>query len=120
MICTTSVPHPLEVGTTSRLLCLRRRLRRQVYDRVLASDSIATLLALFLIVAFLYAMMGLLDHVRGRILARIGAGFQAEMDDRVFAAVLRPAEIPKLREKPAGTLRDLAWLHTFRRSCLYG
>ena len=80
----------------------------QIYDRVLASHSTATLLVLFLIVVFLFALMGILDHVRGRVLARIGAGFQAALDARVFATVLRQAEVPKLREQPAGALRDLA------------
>lgn len=88
----------------------------QVYDRVLASHSTATLLALFLIVVFLYAVMGLLDHVRGRMLARIGAGFQAALDDRVFSTVLRQAEVPKLREKPAGALRDLAAIQSLLAS----
>jgi ATP-binding cassette subfamily C protein len=46
----------------------------QVYDRVLSSKSSATLAFLFLIVVFLYGLMGLLDHYRGRVLARIGAG----------------------------------------------
>ena len=45
----------------------------QVYDRVLASRSSATLMVLFGIVAFLFLLMGLLDHYRGRVLARIGA-----------------------------------------------
>lgn len=79
----------------------------QVYDRVLASYSTPTLVVLFAIVVFLFALMGILDHVRGRVLARIGAGFQASLDDRVFATVLHQAEVPKLREKPAGALRDL-------------
>ena len=47
----------------------------QVYDRVLASYSTPTLVVLFAIVMFLFALMGILDHVRGRVLARIGAGF---------------------------------------------
>ena len=80
----------------------------QVYDRVLASRSSATLAVLFAIVVFLYALMGLLDHYRGRVLARIGAGFQAGLDGRVFEAVLKQAEHPVLRERPAGALRDLA------------
>ena len=80
----------------------------QVYDRVLASRSSATLAVLFGIVVFLYALMGLLDHYRGRVLARIGAGFQAGLDGRVFEAVLKQAEHPVLRERPAGALRDLA------------
>lgn len=80
----------------------------QVYDRVLASRSSATLLILTAIVVFLFVLMGLLDNVRGRILARIGAAFQASLDARVFAAVLRQAEVPQLREKPASALRDLS------------
>ncbi len=84
----------------------------QVYDRVLASRSSATLLVLFAIVAFLFALMGLLDHYRGRVLARIGAGFQSALDGRVFDAVLRQAEHPTLRERPASALRDLATIQT--------
>ena len=41
----------------------------QVYDRVLGSRSEETLLALFMVMAFLFAMMGLLDFVRGRVLS---------------------------------------------------
>lgn len=61
----------------------------QLYDRVLNSRSEATLVALFALVAFLYAMMALLDHARGRIMARVGAGFQARLDRRMFDAALR-------------------------------
>jgi len=88
----------------------------QIYDRVLASHSTATLLVLFLIVVFLFGLMGILDHVRGRVLARIGAGFQAALDGRVFATVLRQAEVPKLREQPAGALRDLAAIQSLLAS----
>lgn len=48
----------------------------QVYDRVLTSRSEATLVALIGITAFLFLMMGLLDHARARVLARAGARFQ--------------------------------------------
>lgn len=80
----------------------------QVYDRVLASRSSATLVVLFVIVAVLYGLMGLLDHFRGRVLARIGAGMQAAFDARIFKLVLRQADSPVLRDKPASALRDLA------------
>ena len=46
----------------------------QVYDRVLGSRSEETLLALFLLVAFLYLMLGLLDYARGRVMARVDRG----------------------------------------------
>jgi len=58
----------------------------QVYDRVLGSGSEETLLALFLLVGTLYTIMGLLDYIRGRVSARIGASFQAGLDNRVFGA----------------------------------
>ncbi|MBV7380402.1 type I secretion system permease/ATPase [Maritimibacter dapengensis] len=61
----------------------------QVYDRVLGSRSVETLIALTVLMAFLFGMMGFLDFTRGRILARVGARFQAALDKRVFRAVLR-------------------------------
>lgn len=45
----------------------------QVYDRVLGSRSEATLVALSVLVVFLFIAMGVLDHARGRVMARIGA-----------------------------------------------
>lgn len=61
----------------------------QVYDRVLGSRSEATLVALSVLVAFLFLAMGILDHTRGRVMARIGARIQDRLDRRVFAAALR-------------------------------
>ncbi len=65
----------------------------QVYDRVLGSRSEATLIALSLLVVFLYGMMGILDFVRGRLLARVGARFQSELDGRVFDAMVRRSAV---------------------------
>ena len=84
----------------------------QVYDRVLGSRSEATLLALTVLVAFLYGMMGLLDYARGRLLARIGARFQDRLDRRVFSAGLRrTALMPKAG--PSNGLRDLEAVQRF-------
>ncbi len=60
----------------------------QVYDRVLGSRSEETLVALFVLVAALYAFYGLLEFARGRVMARVGARFHAAVNDRVFTAVL--------------------------------
>ncbi len=60
----------------------------QVYDRVLASRSEATLIALSAIVVFLFLAMGLLDNARARIMARIGARIQDGLDRRVFSAAM--------------------------------
>jgi ATP-binding cassette, subfamily C, type I secretion system permease/ATPase len=65
----------------------------QVYDRVLGSRSVETLLALTLLVAFMYGTMGILDYARGRIMARVGARFQATLDHRVFDAMIRRSAV---------------------------
>jgi len=79
----------------------------QVYDRVLGSRSEATLVALTVLVALLYLLMGFLDYARGRILARVGAEFQTKLDKRVFEAVLKRSVVPMERSAPATGLRDL-------------
>ncbi len=79
----------------------------QVYDRVLSSRSEATLLALVVIMGFLFLMMGILDYARGRVLARAGARFQTRLDNRVFEAILRRSVVPTERARPATGLRDL-------------
>ena len=61
----------------------------QIYDRVLGSRSVETLLSLTLLVAFLYGLMGLLDFSRNRIMARVGIRFQARLDQRVFEASIQ-------------------------------
>ena len=37
--------------------------------------------------------MGLLDYTRGRIMARVGARFQSDLDRRVFDAVVRKSAV---------------------------
>lgn len=61
----------------------------QVYDRVLASGSVETLVALSILLAGIFLVMGLLDHARGRIVARVGARFQGALEGRVLDAALR-------------------------------
>jgi ATP-binding cassette subfamily C protein len=78
----------------------------QVYDRVLSSRSIETLIALSVLVLFLYTMMGLLDYARGRIMGRVGARFQARLDRRVFDAVIRKSAVQPDANTATG-LRDL-------------
>lgn len=78
-----------------------------IYDRVLSSRSFETLLALSVLVAFLYGMMGILDFVRGRVMGRVGARFQAGLDRRVFAAVLKATTLNRAPRQAATGLRDL-------------
>lgn len=78
----------------------------QVYDRVLGSGSEETLIALSILMVFLYASMGLLDYVRSRIMTRIGARFQAVLERRVFNAVMRKSAVAPDVKTSAG-LSDL-------------
>lgn len=79
----------------------------QIYDRVLPSKSVETLLGLTILVAGLYALMGLLDFIRGRVAARIGATLQSRLDARVFKAILRRSVLSTERSRPASGLKDL-------------
>lgn len=78
-----------------------------VYDRVLGSYSVETLIALTVLVGFLYAMMGILDYARGRIMGRAGARFQSRLDRRVFEASIRASGRADTPGEAATALRDL-------------
>jgi PrtD family type I secretion system ABC transporter len=56
----------------------------QVYDRVLGSGSVPTLVALIGIVIALYAYYGFLEFLRARILVRIGRRVEETLRARVF------------------------------------
>ncbi|WMS41507.1 type I secretion system permease/ATPase [Acuticoccus sp. MNP-M23] len=58
----------------------------QIYDRVLSSGSIPTLIALSVIVMALYGFMAVLDLIRQRILIRIGHKFDDGMGSTAFSA----------------------------------
>lgn len=58
----------------------------QIYDRVLSSRSIQTLVALTVLVIGLYALMMLLDGIRTSMMARIAAVFEARVAPAVFRA----------------------------------
>ncbi|MCK0168829.1 type I secretion system permease/ATPase [Jannaschia sp. S6380] len=79
----------------------------QVYDRVLGSRAEETLIALSVLVTFLFLMMGILDYARGRVMARVGARFQSALDGRVFAAHLRRAAATPGGAGGRNPLRDL-------------
>ncbi|MFG6080675.1 type I secretion system permease/ATPase [Paracoccus litorisediminis] len=79
----------------------------QVYDRVLASRSLETLTALFLLVVFLFLLMGLLDLARSRVMARVAARFQDRLEGRVFTAALQDGSATGSEAATKGGMRDL-------------
>ncbi|MFM9942172.1 MAG: type I secretion system permease/ATPase [Hyphomicrobiaceae bacterium] len=61
----------------------------QVYDRVMASGSMSTLLALSILTAGLYGIIGLLEWVRSRVIVRVGIDLDRRVGDRIFQAALQ-------------------------------
>ena len=88
----------------------------QVYDRVLSSRSESTLVALTVLIAALYGIMGVLDYARGRIAARVGALIQTRLDPKVFEAGLSRALVSGERGRPWSGLRDLEAVQRFMAS----
>ena len=60
----------------------------EIYDRVLPSHSVPTLIALIVIATALYAALGILDLIRSRILGRVGASIDEAISDRVYDALV--------------------------------
>jgi PrtD family type I secretion system ABC transporter len=63
----------------------------QIYDRVLASGSVPTLLALSGLVLALFLVSGLLDLIRARVLVRVGLSLDERVGPRLFDASTRQA-----------------------------
>ncbi len=83
----------------------------QIYDRVLASRSISTLVLLAILAAGLYAFQALLDILRSRVLLRIGERFDHQLSGRVHEAVVR---LPLHRRLPGDGLQPLRDLDNVR------
>ncbi len=67
----------------------------EVYDRVLPSRSVPTLVGLTILAGGLYMAQGVLDLIRGRILGRIGTSLDEALNARVFDTVVRlPLIVP--------------------------
>jgi PrtD family type I secretion system ABC transporter len=85
----------------------------QVYDRVIPSRNIATLIGLSLMVLFAYLVQGYFDALRARMLCRIATLFDVGLQDSIHTALatlpLRGVG-PMLLQQP---LRDLDQVRAF-------
>lgn len=85
----------------------------QVYDRVLGSRSVETLTALFVLVVFLFLLMGIVDLIRTRVMQRIAARFQDQLEGRVFTAALSEGAVSG--DESAATASGMRDLDTIQR-----
>src|SRR5271168_4531832 len=85
----------------------------EIYDRVLPSRSVPTLIALLILAGGLYGAQGVIDLIRSRILVRVGRSLDEAMSMRVYDAIVR---LPlKIGSKGDGTqpMRDLDTVRGF-------
>jgi ATP-binding cassette subfamily C protein len=79
----------------------------EVYDRVLPSRSLPTLVGLVILLTGLMAALGLLDAIRGRILARVGGALDEALSARVYETMVRLPLRAGQRGDGGQPLRDL-------------
>jgi PrtD family type I secretion system ABC transporter len=85
----------------------------EVYDRVLPSRSIATLVGLSILALGLYGFQGLLDVMRGRILIRVGRSLGQSLSLRTYQTIARLALRNPRQGDGLQPIRDLDQVRTF-------
>ena len=85
----------------------------QVYDRVLPSRSVPTLVALMLLMAALYAFQATLEGTRARLLVRLGYYLDEAMSQRLYNAVVRLPLRVKSRGDGSEHLQDIDHIRGF-------
>ena len=85
----------------------------EIYDRVLPSRSVPTLVGLVVLAGGLYIAQGFLDLIRGRILGRIGTSLDEALNNRVFETIVRLPLMVGGRNEGLQPLRDLDNVRSF-------
>lgn len=85
----------------------------QVYDRVLSSRSVPTLVALTVFVVGAYAFQGALDLVRSRVVMRAASLLDKHLEGSVHSAVLRLANQGGSAQNALQPVRDLDQIRAF-------
>ena len=83
----------------------------QVYDRVLASGSVPTLVGISVLAAAMFLIQAALEIIRARVLLRIGEQFDNQLSGNVHNAVVR---LPLLTRMPGDGLQPLRDLDNVR------
>lgn len=89
----------------------------EVYDRVLPSRSVPTLVALTVIIAVLYAFQGCFDLIRRRLLMRIGERLDDVLSPRLYDVMVR---LPLKAPDAASTMQPLRDLDNIRSFLIGG
>jgi PrtD family type I secretion system ABC transporter len=76
-------------GMSNILMLTGAMFMLEVYDRVLPSRSVPTLVGLLILVVVLFAALGVLDAIRARVLARVGGALDEALSGRVYDTLVR-------------------------------
>jgi ATP-binding cassette subfamily C protein len=88
----------------------------ELYDRVIPSRSVPTLIGLGVLAGAMYAFQGLMEAIRGRVLVRIGEALDEALNRRVFDALVRMPLKAKAGGDGLQPLRDLDNVRSFLAS----
>lgn len=88
----------------------------EIYDRVLPSRSIPTLIGLVVILVLLLAFLAFFDTIRSRILVRLGLSLDEQLSPLVFEVVVRNALRPDADGDGQQPQRDLDQVRAFLTS----
>jgi PrtD family type I secretion system ABC transporter len=88
----------------------------EIYDRVLPSRSVPTLVGLSILAGGLYLTQGVLDLIRGRILGRIGVSLDESLGASIFSAVVHLPLMVGSRNEGLQPIRDLDTVRSFLSS----
>lgn len=100
----SSLWRALWIGLVAGLLVLAPSVYMlEVYDRVVQSRSLLTLLMLTLAVVMAYAVMELLEYLRSEILREVGHGMDETLSPRIFGLMFEA----NLRKHPGGSIQPL-------------
>lgn len=88
----------------------------QVYDRVLTSQSVPTLVALSILVAGLHIAFGVLDVIRGQVFLRMGTRFDAMTMPAAYADVIGRQIAGKAPHEAVQPVRDVDAVRNFLAS----
>lgn len=85
----------------------------QLYDRVVPTGNMSTLLMLTLIVMVLFITLGLLEWVRSQILVRVSSRLETLLNDRLFQVAFKQSLYSGGQKASTQVLDDLGQLRQF-------
>ncbi|MGB9366369.1 MAG: type I secretion system permease/ATPase [Xanthobacteraceae bacterium] len=85
----------------------------EIYDRVLPSRSVPTLIALSILALTLFAFQGVLDVIRSRVMVRIAASLDERLSTRIYDIVVQLPLRSKMPGDGLAPIRDLDQIRSF-------